>query len=380
VAELLRFGHIPIFFALALYVLEQHTGWPVATGVLVMTVAAMHWWQRQNAFECSKEERRLWEGALALGFVLALQTTIQPRVTPELWLAVSAGLALALAVYGILTRAWLLTAAAQLFAIVSTFESARQHLSGNPGWIVALAPIAVLATLSATASALAKRSNKPALEYPALAYRWVALVLSVWWIHEHIPTRERIWVLIALAVAAFLCGGWWRKSEAFLFSTAFAFCGLCRFWLPLDGEPTVYLPNFLAMPALLATQQWARRRPDDFAALPKAAHNAIIVAGGLSLWIFISRWVMLESGGFYLTVSWSLLALALFSLGLALGERVYRWVGLGILGCAAGRIMAVDIWKLEVIYRVASFAALGVVLLLLGFLYNKYLDKIRQWL
>jgi uncharacterized membrane protein len=53
---------------------------------------------------------------------------------------------------------------------------------------------------------------------------------------------------------------------------------------------------------------------------------------------------------------------------------------LGILGCALGRVVLSDIWKLETIYRILSFVALGAVLLVLGFLYNKYQQKIREWL
>jgi uncharacterized membrane protein len=50
------------------------------------------------------------------------------------------------------------------------------------------------------------------------------------------------------------------------------------------------------------------------------------------------------------------------------------------LGCALGRVVIFDVWKLETLYRILSFMALGIVLLVLGFLYNKYQEKIREWL
>ena len=56
------------------------------------------------------------------------------------------------------------------------------------------------------------------------------------------------------------------------------------------------------------------------------------------------------------------------------------WSGLAILTCALGRVVIVDVWRLETVYRILSFAALGVVLLVLGFIYNKYQEKLRQWL
>jgi uncharacterized membrane protein len=85
-------------------------------------------------------------------------------------------------------------------------------------------------------------------------------------------------------------------------------------------------------------------------------------------------------GGSYLTAGWSLLGLAFFAGGFALRERLYRWVGLCVLGCALGRVVLFDVWKLETIYRILSFMALGIVLLVLGFIYNKYQEKIREWL
>jgi uncharacterized membrane protein len=82
----------------------------------------------------------------------------------------------------------------------------------------------------------------------------------------------------------------------------------------------------------------------------------------------------------YLTAVWAALALVIFAAGFVLRERIYRWSGLTVLACALGRVALSDIWRLELIYRILSFMALGVVLLVLGFIYNKYQEKIREWL
>ena len=42
--------------------------------------------------------------------------------------------------------------------------------------------------------------------------------------------------------------------------------------------------------------------------------------------------------------------------------------------------MIIDVWKLETLYRILSFMALGIVLLVLGFIYNKYQEKLKEWL
>jgi len=74
---------------------------------------------------------------------------------------------------------------------------------------------------------------------------------------------------------------------------------------------------------------------------------------------------------FYLTGSWAILAFVLFGIGFVLREKTYRWAALAVLACALGRVVFLDVWKLEVIYRIFSFFALGIVLLALGYVYTR---------
>src|SRR5207237_10773022 len=133
---------------------------------------------------------------------------------------------------------------------------------------------------------------------------------------------ERIWLLALLGLWVFLWAGWQRNREALLFSAAFTLTALALFWLPLIETRTVYWPNSIAIVALLAQRQFARRLPARYNLEP-GVHGAVIVIGGLSLWLFLSRWVLENASGFYLTASWSVLALALFACGILLHERVY---------------------------------------------------------
>jgi len=75
-----------------------------------------------------------------------------------------------------------------------------------------------------------------------------------------------------------------------------------------------------------------------------------------------------------------MLALVFFVTGMVLRERMYRWLGLALLSCTLGRVFIFDVWRLGALYRILSFLALGLVLLVLGFLYNRYQEKIREWL
>jgi uncharacterized membrane protein len=98
----------------------------------------------------------------------------------------------------------------------------------------------------------------------------------------------------------------------------------------------------------------------------------------LSLWRLLSCWVTVS--GIFLTMSWAGFAVIFFGLGIFLRERFYRWFGLGVLAAAVGRVVIVDVWRQETIYRVLTFMALGVALLVVGFIYNKYQETIRKWL
>jgi hypothetical protein len=188
-----------------------------------------------------------------------------------------------------------------------------------------------------------------------------------------------MWVLGLIGLLVFIAAGQWRSREALLFSTAFTVTAFAVFWMQVFEAPTVYIPNLLVILGLLVQAHIARRMPDHYP-LDSNVQHALILAGGLTLWLFVSRWVLEIGSGFYLTASWSLLALGLFTAGLFLRERMYRWVGLGILACALGRVVIFDVWKLEAIYRILSFMALGIVLLVLGFIYSKYQEKIKEWL
>jgi uncharacterized membrane protein len=171
-----------------------------------------------------------------------------------------------------------------------------------------------------------------------------------------------------------------KNREALVFSGLYLAVAFAVWFIEAADKEVVNWRNALAMLAVFVAQQVTRRLPSRFE-LPPQVHSVVILTAGVAVWIFVSRWVVITSGAhFLLTVGWAALAALLFAAGFVLRERMHRWLGLGILAFAVGRVFLSDVWKLETIYRILSFMALGVVLLALGFIYNKYQDKIRQWL
>jgi hypothetical protein len=359
--------------------------WWSAVSLIAMSLLLSHWWPRQHIVRATARPELVWPALYAVGINLVLYLWLAPKETAPAWLFTASLLAIGLTAYGVMTRAWFLAACAQLFLAVSVTQFGLQLWQAKPPWQFPLAPIGALGLLSfGTVRWFNRRPDadsrisEPLLQL-ALLYRWVALVLSITWICQYVPPRERIWLLALIGLWMFLWAGLRRSQEALLFSAAFTATALALFWLPLIEAPRVYFPNLVVIVILLAQRQIARRLPEHYP-LDPGIHNAVMLIGGLSLWLFISRWVLEMASGFYLTASWSVLALALFTNGLLLRERMYRWIGLGILACALGRVVIFDVWALETVYRILSFMALGTVLLVLGFIYSKYQEKIKAWL
>ena len=81
-----------------------------------------------------------------------------------------------------------------------------------------------------------------------------------------------------------------------------------------------------------------------------------------------------------LTVGWAAGGFLLLALGFGVRERMYRVAGLVVLACGVARAILYDLPKVEAIYRILSFIALGGILLLLAYLYTKNRDRVAKWL
>ena len=80
------------------------------------------------------------------------------------------------------------------------------------------------------------------------------------------------------------------------------------------------------------------------------------------------------------TLAWGIEGVAVFLLALRLGERSFRLTGLGLLLLSAGKILLVDVWRLDPRDRYLTFIVLGMALLLVSFLYTRNREALRQYL
>ncbi len=85
-----------------------------------------------------------------------------------------------------------------------------------------------------------------------------------------------------------------------------------------------------------------------------------------------------ELEAFYVSVGWAVLALAITSIGFVLKQKSLRLPGLLLFALTILKVFAYDTSNLSTLYRMISFLVLGVILLLVSFVYNKYKDKLKD--
>ena len=81
-----------------------------------------------------------------------------------------------------------------------------------------------------------------------------------------------------------------------------------------------------------------------------------------------------------ITLSLGLEGLAVFVFALWANERSFRLTGLGLLILCAAKILAIDLFRMERRDQILTALSVGIILILVGFLYSKYRERIRQLL
>jgi uncharacterized membrane protein len=131
----------------------------------------------------------------------------------------------------------------------------------------------------------------------------------------------------------------------------------------------------------LAAGLWKRQPFNDAARL--VARGLWLVAGAIVLFGVteeIQRYFRLQSAtrmtatlasGLSVSAWWLVFAAALVTLGLRRNLRAARLGGLGVAGLAVLKVLVFDLSSLDALYRVASVFILGLVSLLLAYLYHR---------
>jgi uncharacterized membrane protein len=81
-----------------------------------------------------------------------------------------------------------------------------------------------------------------------------------------------------------------------------------------------------------------------------------------------------------LTALWAIYAVILLVIGIRWRKRWLRLGALALLLVSIIKVFVYDVWTLETVYRILALVGLGILLLVSGYLYQRYSKRIRGFL
>lgn len=359
--------------------------------LFVVTLALGHWWQCRWPWtaEQSRPPQRisgLVAGFIAVLAVLLLYDWLRPSVDTNLaadvWVAENAALSLALLAYGLWTQYRALAGAGQALLCVSAFGCVLRvwwyHPVGNSGSEMAFTLVPLLVMLATIFAGRRYVSSGPVKSLSVL-YEAAATLFLSGWVGEYVSAEARFTVF---SVAGALLAVWAqvrREGRWLWWSGTLTFAGVIALALLRHDKRAAFL-HLLGIAAIAGQQRlaryWVKRDSVSAASVPECWQGASMIVATLCAWAVLNaRMTSLFDAAFTLAGAWSLFAAAVFVAGLTLREKIYRWLGLTILVCTFARVAVVDIWQLDSLGRSVSALCLGLVLLGIGYLYNRFHAK-----
>ena len=358
--------------------LNPWTPWWQPLPIIFASLGLAHWWQRQRILRSVPSDPLHLAGAL--GFVAIGYFWSKLWLPEQTFAVVLACAGVATMVYGYFTRAWAISLLGQVFAGAAIFEVFNHFGPGHFPGFIALLPIFG----SVAAAAVLARGDEqrwPGELVPHSSRRSLSIGCSRLYSPSAGSSNTSrpagsCCSSRASARCFFVTGARWPSRPRTYTGLAFSAIMFLVFWTRFIPPGW---PDLLALLLLPASLRVANRLAPA-AKLPAPWPDALVGLTTASIWWWVTRWMYENHNVEMLTVAWTGLAVVVFVAGLTLRERIYRIGGFLILALAIGRIYSVDVWKLETVYRILSFMVLGIVLLALGFVYNRYADRIRRWL
>ncbi|HUJ10794.1 MAG TPA: DUF2339 domain-containing protein [Verrucomicrobiae bacterium] len=386
------------FAVAAVYAWSRYEDWDAALRYGV-------WFATAAGFVCARLENRT-PGVVAAGFSLREDSTNAPvkgvatlNLSAFYFAILATGLAMTAARQEFSTNAlpWVWILGAVLVAVVGGALRTREilwasHLPlawaygeyyaarvDDRAWALApsLALIAVTFAFGLVMWGRARADDDPARASTAfLPYAVFAILVAIIATLDFVPkpwrltafAAETLILIIAAALANERVFAW--SSLATLIVGVLGYLAMRR-RVFLDNETAAWWNFIIAFLLFLVSERICKRR----ATVPK---QSVWLVAALTLVALFA--LQRLAGSAYLTVSWAVLGFVLLAFGFAVKERSYRMAGLVTLGFSLLRAVLHDLANVETIYRILSFIGLGVILLVLAFLYAKNREKLAKWL
>lgn len=338
------------------------------------------WWQRRTSI--TPLTARLWQSIHCFGPALIGFLFIRFHFQDGWFSTVVMAAALIAVVIGFATRTWPVAFAAGFYTVAALGALAGQ-IASEAAWTPSLVTISLLPVQAFAITALGFRAPVTAsgmLLGVCRALRAISTTLAVWMLFVYSPSEAWLLALAGVGSLALIFAVFTSYREAAIHGAALLGIGIAAWLVGNATEPARGI-DLAGFAALIATQRIIRMRGERLEWLPAWSNPALIFASSGGLWILTHRLLLsTNQSSLFITIAWSLLAFALLGAGFVWRERSYRHAGLVILVASIVRVFVIDVWSLETILRIVSFLVLGVVLLVLSFLYNKHAEALRKWL
>jgi uncharacterized membrane protein len=372
--ELALGGQGILFVGVVTWIARGDAGVFAPACLLGTGVALAYWWPRQQALRLESETRLGLEGLGAFSAGAVGLVWVSRNCPAQFLMPVTSAIALASVGVALATRARMLTAAGLAFSVLSLIQFAG--LLDKTHWFAALAPSASLAGLG-LCTRWAHRLGADAAAHASLFRRFatgVAVALLFPWTLHYLPEE---WIPLVFAAVGAACALACRR-EPMLAPAALALGGFAMVWMIYHFPTVPTWQNLAAILVFPAACRVGRKLSANRVLLEAAPAIAWATLFNLTVWCTRAKADYLPE--LSLTIVWSLLALPFFVTGLVLFDRHYRLGGLALLGLGVARVFFIDVWAFNPVLRIVSFIVLGVVLLLVGYFYNRFAEKLQRWL
>lgn len=353
--------------------------------LFVLTIACAQIWQRQTTIIGKEEHREYLQFYLAAVEVALPALMLYPTATSSDWIVYGVLIAAGFYAKGTIFGSGWSAALGQGYLVFAGMTTIVELGSGSPHWLTTLLPALAMAGFGLHS----RMDSVPLLPFwgalPVRGMRIVATALypvgsiglvALWTLKfTGDGTRALAFAGIASAMLGYAL---WRKSRFAIRNWAvFALIALAAAaWIGLSRSG-FGVGDVAAVLVVLAGQHFVRR---DRELLSPWVPVLLAALGLLIGWWMVTRIVGESGSGLYLTVGWCLYGATVLAAGFVNRQRIYRLAGLGLLAATGARLMFVDLWAYGTLARILGFLSLGFVLVVVGFVYNRFSETIRKFL
>lgn len=236
-----------------------------------------------------------------------------------------------------------------------------------------------MAAYGLTAWIAARRQNDfhPFERYATTAYLDAAIGVGTWLTATQLPNAWTPFVWSTAGLGAFLLGTKYSRQNLRVVAYLLAIMSIVH-WIGLEMDSrdllgSVHITARLAvgawMVALLGAQSWHARTEADRLPAGERAISRVWAWGAVALSTLV---LGIEIPIRTLSIVWGLEGILLFIIGFTTSNATARRQGLAVLALTIAKVYLYDVQTLTTPYRILSFIILGVILLFIGFLYNRW--------